>query len=213
MALDIPMLCLGLLTRGEASGYELKKALQDGPIGQFMEASYGSIYPALSRLTHQGFATCRESAGERGHTKKVYAVTAAGRAAFAERLRTVPAEDKLRLEFLYFLMFSDLLGADHTALVIDHKLATQKAKLAMMRNGTSGIDPPGERFVRGYAEAMLSTSIEYLEAHRSLIETAPNQSAASQTVQADGVQAGTVQARTVQTDSVHPDTGKKAALA
>jgi DNA-binding PadR family transcriptional regulator len=54
MAFDVRTLCLGILSIGEATGYEIKKALEEGPFGHVLEASFGAIYPALGRLTEEG---------------------------------------------------------------------------------------------------------------------------------------------------------------
>ena len=45
--MDVRTICLGLLTRGEATGYEIKKQFEGEGFGHFAEASFGSIYPAV----------------------------------------------------------------------------------------------------------------------------------------------------------------------
>ena len=63
--MDVKILCLGVLSRGEASGYEIKKAFEEGPFSHFHQASFGSIYPALNALSAEGLVACRaQSAGE-----------------------------------------------------------------------------------------------------------------------------------------------------
>ena len=44
---DVKTVCLGMLTDGEASGYDLKKHFESS-FGHFFAAGYGSIYPALA---------------------------------------------------------------------------------------------------------------------------------------------------------------------
>ena len=46
--MDVRTLCLGVLSMGSASGYEIKKRLENG-FGHFYDASFGSIYPGQSR--------------------------------------------------------------------------------------------------------------------------------------------------------------------
>ena len=46
--MDVRTICLGILTRGDATGYEIKKLVEDGGYQHFVEASFGSIYPALN---------------------------------------------------------------------------------------------------------------------------------------------------------------------
>jgi len=48
--MDVKTLCLGVLSRGTASGYEIKKQCEEGPFAHFYAAGFGSIYPALNAL-------------------------------------------------------------------------------------------------------------------------------------------------------------------
>src|ERR1043166_3201232 len=79
--MDVRTICLGILTRGDATGYEIKKLFEDDDYQHFVEASFGSIYPALSRLTEEGLVSVREEAQEKRPDRKVYSITPAGRAA------------------------------------------------------------------------------------------------------------------------------------
>jgi PadR family transcriptional regulator AphA len=54
MTMNVRTLCLGFLSTGEASGYEIKKGIEDGMFSHFIDASFGSIYPALTQLTAEG---------------------------------------------------------------------------------------------------------------------------------------------------------------
>ena len=40
--MDVKTLCLGVLTLGDASGYEIRKQFEEGPFAHFFGASYGS---------------------------------------------------------------------------------------------------------------------------------------------------------------------------
>ena len=53
---------LGLLQEHEFHGYEIRKRLRD-ELGLFANISFGSLYPALSRLEAAGAVTATESAG------------------------------------------------------------------------------------------------------------------------------------------------------
>ena len=80
---NIPI--LGFLMESEMTGYDLKRRFQD-PIGFFYRVSDGSLYPALKRMALDGLVTMRsERHGRR--TRKVYAITPAGRARFLKTLR------------------------------------------------------------------------------------------------------------------------------
>ena len=83
--MDVKFPILGFLMEAEATGYDLKRRFLD-PVGFFYRVSDGSIYPALQKLARDGLVTLRnESQGRRA--RKVYAITAAGRAQFLRMLR------------------------------------------------------------------------------------------------------------------------------
>ncbi|MGP8008623.1 MAG: PadR family transcriptional regulator, partial [Acidimicrobiales bacterium] len=52
---------LGLLSEQEFHGYEIRKRLRD-ELGLFVNISFGSLYPALSRLEASGAVVATESA-------------------------------------------------------------------------------------------------------------------------------------------------------
>ncbi|AMW22345.1 MULTISPECIES: PadR family transcriptional regulator [Mycobacteriaceae] len=77
---------LGLLLESPMHGYELRKRLT-GLLGAFRAFSYGSLYPALRRMQADGLIA--EDSAPAGTTvllrgKRVYQMTAAGRARFSE---------------------------------------------------------------------------------------------------------------------------------
>ena len=53
----------------DASGYEIKKFFE-GPFSHVYEASFGSIYPSLQKLTDDGLVTCEALAKKNGPTRK-----------------------------------------------------------------------------------------------------------------------------------------------
>ena len=57
--MNVRTLCLGVLSAGEASGYQIKKEIEEGLFSHFIDASYGSIYPALTQLAGEGLVTVR----------------------------------------------------------------------------------------------------------------------------------------------------------
>ena len=70
---------MAFLSTGEASGYEIKKEIEDGLFSHFIDASFGSIYPALTQLTAEGLLTVRAEEQTGKPDKKVYAITTKGR--------------------------------------------------------------------------------------------------------------------------------------
>src|SRR5690606_10118067 len=127
--MDVRTLCLGVLTLGKASGYEIKKRLE-GPFRYFYDASFGSIYPALNRLQEQGLVTCEHEAQHKRPDKKVYALTGEGRLALVRELSELPGPDRVRSEFLVTLMFADLLPTRHVSRILDERIEQHRQMLA-----------------------------------------------------------------------------------
>ena len=76
---------LGLLKERSMHGYELKKRLSD-TLGGFWQVSYGSLYPALKRLQHEGAVEMVLPRVGVGRRKNVYRITEKGEELFAELL-------------------------------------------------------------------------------------------------------------------------------
>lgn len=168
--MDIRTFCLGMLTIKEASGYEIKKMLE-GPLRQFFDASFGSIYPALGKLTEEGLVTCAATPQDKRPDKKTYRITSQGRLAFLDELMRMPGRDRIRSEFLATMLFADLLPARHLSDVIDARVAEYRQALAELRTCAADHEPIGHRFVAGYGEAIYGAAITYLEEHRHLLES------------------------------------------
>lgn len=82
---NLDLLLMGVLRGGPAHGYAIIAALRDRSGGDF-DLAEGTIYPALHGLERRGLvASSIELA--RGRRRRTYALTARGRAEFAERRR------------------------------------------------------------------------------------------------------------------------------
>jgi DNA-binding PadR family transcriptional regulator len=173
--LDVKTLCLGVLHNRDASGYEIKKMFEEGPLGHFLEASFGSIYPALTRLTKEGLVSFRDERQKGRPDKKVYSITGAGEAALREALMKPPAEDKLRSEFLFIAAFSDLIPVEHMRNLIDRQISLIRERQECLELRTSASESEGVRFAHGFALALCQTAVDYLEKHRQSLEAKPLQ--------------------------------------
>lgn len=105
--MDVKFPILGFLMEAEATGYDLKQRFLD-PVGFFYRVSDGSIYPALKKLARDGMVTLRtERHGRRA--RKVYAITARGRAHFMRMLREPAQPIFVFDESQVKMYFADLL--------------------------------------------------------------------------------------------------------
>ena len=169
--MQVSTLCLGALMLGDATGYEINKLFEDGLFSHFMDASYGSIYPALTRLTEQGMLTCTAEAQDGRPDKKVYSLTDRGRETLREALMAPLAGDKYRSEFVFASLFASMLPSQRMSEIVDRQLADCRKDLSHVESVLeSGLDDPAKRFVLGYGQAVMKASIDYLEQHRQDIE-------------------------------------------
>jgi DNA-binding PadR family transcriptional regulator len=165
--MDVRTICLGLLTRGDATGYEIKKQFEEDGFGNFAEASFGSIYPALSRLTEEGLVSVREEAQEKRPDRKVYSITEAGRARFLEALSRPVQEDRNRSAFAFAMLFSHLMPLERVQALLESYIAEKEARLARLNAHTTNAQTPGEMFVNGLGRSIYAAMLDYLRAHRS----------------------------------------------
>ena len=122
---------LGMLRGEPRSGYEIKQVV-DNSTRFFWAASYGQIYPELTKLAEAGLVEGEDQATG-GRKRTVYRLTKAGR----EELRRWLAEPPERLELrdegllkLFFASASDRAGAIE-AVAAKRRIAEQK--LAALR--------------------------------------------------------------------------------
>jgi DNA-binding PadR family transcriptional regulator len=158
--MDVRTQCLGLLMRGPASGYELKKLVEEGPFCHFLEASFASIYPALTRLTQEGLVTVTAQPQAGRPEKKTYAITIDGRQAFLNSLEGQLEDDTFRSPWFVAMHFADLLPAERVRELIAHRIASCEALMAKIGNTDAGTS--GEKFVAGLGVHLLSAELVYL---------------------------------------------------
>ena len=166
--MNVRTLCLGILSFREASGYEIKKEIEEGQFSNFIDASFGSIYPALNQLHVEALVTVRAEEQLGRPDKKVYAITETGRKALSEGLAQVAAKDKYKSEFLFAMLLQEYLTDDQVALAIEkqlHDLNQKMDRMAACR--VQGALTKGSAFIMGYGESVLSAGIKYLERHVS----------------------------------------------
>lgn len=168
--MDVRTICLGILTRGEATGYEIRKVFEDGGLQHFVEASFGSIYPALSRLTEEGLVSVREEPQDKRPDRKVYSITAAGRTAFIAALMKPLPEDRHRSPFVFAMLFSDLLPGSRVETLIDGYIAQGELKLAQLKQKASEPLRAGERFANELGRTMYENMLDFLRTRRAEVE-------------------------------------------
>ena len=180
--MDVKTVCLGILTDGAASGYDLKKQFESS-FGHFFAAGYGSIYPALSSLAEEGLVSCERIPQEGKPDRKVYEITDDGRAFLLKALENPTPSHKVRSEFLATMCFAHLMPNEHVQTVLNNRIGECEyyAKMISDMQTNSMLDwPPGMRFVAGFGKAMIDAMKTYVEENRHLLaEDQHTRSAAS----------------------------------
>jgi PadR family transcriptional regulator AphA len=143
--MNVRTLCLSILYDGESTGYDIRKASVEGDCSYFVEASFGSIYPALAKLEADHLVTSRIEQQDGKPAKKIYAITEAGRTALRRELCEPLGEDVFRSPFLLFARFAHILPADIVETRLQERLdnlLSQKNKLEEVagRQGCSAAD-------------------------------------------------------------------------
>lgn len=131
--MNVRTLCLSVLYHQDASGYEIRKLCTEGECSYFIEASFGSIYPALAKLEEDGLVTSHVEHQTGKPSKKIYAITEAGRAEFRDALHEPPGDDVFRSPFLLFARFAHLLDAELVRGRVKERLAKMDREIAELR--------------------------------------------------------------------------------
>jgi DNA-binding PadR family transcriptional regulator len=76
----VELVTLGLVAEGPAYGYELLERLRSRGMVFWVEVGKASVYQALRRLEERGLIAGRAQEGTEGPDRRVYRLTAAGRA-------------------------------------------------------------------------------------------------------------------------------------
>ena len=176
---------LGLLFEHEMHGYEIRRRLRD-ELGLFANISFGSLYPALSRLERSGALTVTESGGatpvpipstgslggERAglrarrsgatlgtkRSRKVYRITGQGRVLFEQLLEgEEPAGADDARSFGLRLAFARHLAPSARLALLERRRAQLTRRLA-----TDVVRASGER-LDDYTRSLVEHSTELTE--------------------------------------------------
>jgi len=169
--MNIRTLCLGILHFCEATGYEINKAASEGNFSHFTMASYGSIYPTLTKMEAIGLVSCREEPEPGKPTRKVYSLTDAGQEALIEALSEHPRPDIFKSEFLFQCLFARHLDPAHISSAIDLQISRVKDEIIHLGDARDECSEHLEsKFAVEYGLALNKAALKYLLANRHIIE-------------------------------------------
>ncbi len=173
--MNVRTLCLAILYCGDATGYEIKKMSIEGKYSHFVDASFGSIYPALTRLEQDGLVTFREETTPGKPARKVYSISESGQETFEQSLHESPQPDIFRSEFLLIAMFAHILPREVVNRALDTHMAHLEGEIAHLQEIVAMKSEPefvdtGSKWAVAYGLAGLSASLEQLNATRDELE-------------------------------------------
>ncbi|OAM79289.1 hypothetical protein A3840_03265 [Devosia elaeis] len=132
----------------------------------FVEASYGSIYPALGKLEEDGLVTSRTEQQDGKPARKVYSITNAGRQAFAEQLAEPLGEDMFRSPFLLFARFAHILPRELVEQRCAEFLSRTAGKLQQLKDAGGRYEcNPADKWVIDYGHAVLEVAERHFRTH------------------------------------------------
>ena len=172
--MDTQLLCLGVLSGGEHSGYEIKK-LFECRFSHFFAAGFGSIYPALAALAQDGRVTVRDVPQAGRPDKRVYRITPTGLDHLRGALARMEPRHKVRSEFCVLMYFAHLLPPGRAIAHLEAMIAHWRSMLDGDLNPSSADAAaltPGQRFDLGFGQRMIATAIAYCTEQRDALEQA-----------------------------------------
>lgn len=109
--MNIQDVILGILNKKPHSGYEIKQHFEEY-FSFFFDASYGTIYPTLSKMEGLKLIT-KESVRQEGKPdKNVFTITSTGTERFQTYLHGPVEKEVLRSDFFMHLYFGDMTDKD-----------------------------------------------------------------------------------------------------
>jgi PadR family transcriptional regulator, regulatory protein AphA len=157
---------LGLLRKGEMSGYDLRK-LVERSVGYYWAPAKTQIYLSLPRLVESGLATRRTVRQTERPDKHLYAITDAGREAVSDWVRRAPLDAGLgrNVLLLKLAMADESHAGSLLEQVRERQAEAQRLReelVALEASGGEG-DPPFEHLTRRYGFFHIDALLAWLD--------------------------------------------------
>ena len=160
--MNVRTLCLGILSVGEASGYEIKKDIEEGMFSHFIDASFGSIYPALTQLAARRAGDGAGRGADRQARQEGLRHHREGAGAWPSRLPLFRPRTNTSRSSCSRCCCSNI-SARLMLAAIDKQLADLQGSGAYRRVQGGQQAHAGAVFVADYGEAVLTAAVKYLE--------------------------------------------------
>jgi len=164
--MNVRTLCLSVLYEGESTGYEIRRQCVEGECSYFIEASFGSIYPALAKLEEDKLVTSRTEQQDGKPAKKIYSITEAGREEFAQQLAQPLGNDMFRSPFLLFARFAHILPRELVEARCNDFLQERVDKLKHLEEATAKRScNAADDWVINYGRAIMALAEQHMRTH------------------------------------------------
>lgn len=157
---------LGLLSRGQQHGYDLKRA-HDAAFPSARPIAPGQVYTALERAASKGWVELAAVERDGGPDRRVYALTAAGRAELERWAGSTEPPDALLSHPLATRATVAMLalGPDAARSFLDRQRVVVVDRMReLTRTKTDPALTLGERLATDHAIAHLDADVRWLEA-------------------------------------------------
>jgi len=178
--MNVRTLCLAILNIQDATGYEIKKLSAEGEFQHFVEVSYGSIYPALSKLEQDGMVSSHIATQDGKPNRKIYSITPQGRSEFIKLINVLPKPDKYESEFLLLSLNADIASRALLEQAINSQLTQFRKEMEMIDNLLADCDQPTLNWTANYGRVVIESKIKYLMDNKDqLLALTPKHQSAS----------------------------------
>jgi DNA-binding PadR family transcriptional regulator len=164
---------LGILERGPAHGYDLKRT-HDERFPSAKPLAYGQVYAALAKLAGDGLVEVAETHQEGGPERTTYAITPAGIAMLESWLAATESAGPYAADELVRKTVTSLLRGADTRAFLQRQRATH---LAVMRDLVAS----QAEVTTAAASIAIDHTISHLDADLRWLETAAERVAADRT--------------------------------
>ncbi|MBJ6362373.1 DUF4180 domain-containing protein [Paenibacillus sp. GCM10012307] len=124
--MSIQYAILGLLSWKPATGYELKKMIEESPT-MYWSGNNNQIYKSLVKLLNEGLVTNEIQHQESSPSKKIYSITPEGRARLKEWVRSESEIPEFKNSFLIQLAWADHLDSEE----LSEMLASYESRISL----------------------------------------------------------------------------------
>ncbi len=150
---------LGFLHKGPETGWDLVQAVE-ASVGYFWNVTRSQVYRELKTLASAGYVTAKR-AGVRD--KVPYAITAAGKTAFAAWLAKEPGPEILRLPIVVTVFFGKNLPPELLRRFLEKARVEHRGRLEEYRRMKAEGLPDADDFQRSTLELGITYEVAMLE--------------------------------------------------